>query len=149
MCSQSLQRWPPRQGLTMLAGGGPLERWAPGPSSCILAGSTPAACARARGSAPAGATTGGSWLRPVPLRVPAVACGPGWAGPWRLRYSWSHPQTWLPHASQPVFLSGRLHIASCLKILGPPAPIHFPATSARFVLFSVVELQVPERLEVQ
>ena len=59
VCSQPLQSWPPNQGLAMLAGGGPLERWAPGPSACILAVSTPAACARAHGSAPAGATTGG------------------------------------------------------------------------------------------
>lgn len=126
VCSQPLQSWPPNQGLAMLAGGGPLERWAPGPSACILAVSTPAACARAHGSAPAGATTGGgvggSWLRPVPLRVPAVVYGPGWAGPWRLRYSWSHPQTWLPHASQPVFLSGRLtllHVSRFLVLLLP------------------------------
>lgn len=77
MCSRSLQRWPPRQGLAMLAGGGPLEQQAPGPRARILGGSTPAVCARARGSAPAGATTGDSWLRPAPFQVPTVACGPG------------------------------------------------------------------------
>lgn len=48
-----------------------------------------------------------------------------------------------------VLLAGRLHIVSCLKILGPPALIHFPAASARFVLFSLVQLQVLERLEVR
>lgn len=61
----------------MLAEGGPLEQRAPGPRACILGGSTPSVYARARGSAPAGATKGGGWLRPAPFHVPAVACGPG------------------------------------------------------------------------